>query len=400
MSQRGFFLMMCDKGMLDDHNNLHQCHVVAWSSGRIHRVVRSTLSAEAYSCSEALDALFWLRAVVAEVTDDNFVAHDYVEAAQRVPAALVTDCRSLWDCITKERVQLSDRRLSLEAAIIRQEAEHCDMKWVRSEQQVADCLTKDLELSYAALVFTSNLWTLGPDKRAPTTRNRKLEDPSRHARVTADDDIPMMNVEAMKAIKYKEQDVEDTAMDTLLATTMGVMPWRPQGLSRQAIAIAVIAGQVYKSSANAVVPLASAGQHHNVQATVMVMVIIFMMGICVGCGVQWIVQRTCRADVQIGRPLLEYRPPTPSPTPASAIPTMPQAAAKAVARPRAKAKTESVAKAKAQPIAAKAKAQPADTVERVECPLCNEHMVFKRAMRGGYFWGCSDYPICRGSRRP
>ena len=142
----------------------------------------------------------------------------------------MTDCRSLWDCITKERVQLSDRRLSLEAAIIRQEAERCDMKWVRSEQQVADCLTKELELSYAAKVFTSNLWTLGPDSRAPTTRRRKLEDPSQHTRVTAEDDIPMMNMEALKAIQRNQQDVEDTTMDTLMTITTGVMPWRPQGL--------------------------------------------------------------------------------------------------------------------------------------------------------------------------
>jgi hypothetical protein len=26
-SQRGFFLMTCDKGMLEDHSKLHQCHV-------------------------------------------------------------------------------------------------------------------------------------------------------------------------------------------------------------------------------------------------------------------------------------------------------------------------------------------------------------------------------------
>ena len=110
-SQRGFFLMVCEKEMIEDHTRLHKCHVVAWSCGRIHRVVRSTLSAEAYSCSEAWDTLFWLRAVMAEINGKKFVPNEYVEAAQRVPAALVRDCQSLWDCVTKERVQLSDRRL-------------------------------------------------------------------------------------------------------------------------------------------------------------------------------------------------------------------------------------------------------------------------------------------------
>ena len=62
-------------------------------------------------------------------------------------------------------------------AIIRQEARHCVMKWVKSVQRVADCLTKELlEYSYAIRVFRSNLWTLGPDARAPSFRKRKLED--------------------------------------------------------------------------------------------------------------------------------------------------------------------------------------------------------------------------------
>ena len=42
-------------------------------------------------------------------------------ADQCWPAGLVTDCMSLW-CVTQERVQLTDSRLSLEAAIVRQGA--------------------------------------------------------------------------------------------------------------------------------------------------------------------------------------------------------------------------------------------------------------------------------------
>lgn len=37
---------------------------------------------------------------------------------------------------------------------------------------------------------------------------------------------------------------------------------------------------------------------------------------------------------------------------------------------------------------------------RVTCPLCDAEMTFKRARAGGFFHGCSRYPLCRGSRRP
>ena len=119
-----------------------------------------------------MDNMFWLRAVLAEIFTKDFSPRDYNARAEQWPGVLVTDCRSLWDCITKERVQLPDRRLSLEAAVIRQECRHVDLKWVKSDQQVADCLTKEIDPEYAHAVFYENLWTCGPDARA---QRREIE---------------------------------------------------------------------------------------------------------------------------------------------------------------------------------------------------------------------------------
>lgn len=225
--------------------------------------------------------------------------------------------------------------------------------------------------------------------------------------VTAEDDIPMMNLEALKATQRNQP------MDTSMAITTGVMPWRPRGLGHGAMAAAILAGQVYKSGANAVVPWVNEDRRgqQNVKLTVIVMMVIFTMGICVGCCVQWAMRRLLRPEVvKLGRPMQGIRsprPPAQPPTEAAedAGSPMPKAAAKAAVRPRAKAKAESAPKATAQPIVPKAEAQPSQpdmsaTVERIECPLCNAPMVFKRAMRGGFFYGCSDYPVCCGSRRP
>ena len=114
--------------MTEDHTKLYPCMLLAWSSGRIGRAVRSTLSAEAYSCSEAQDVTFWARAVCACILSPNKLGHEYRYAAEYWKGVLVTDSRSLWDCMVKERVHLSDWRLSLEAAIIRQEYQRGGIK--------------------------------------------------------------------------------------------------------------------------------------------------------------------------------------------------------------------------------------------------------------------------------
>ena len=49
------------------HGEFHLGHLVYWTSSTIKRVVRSTLAAEAYSVSEAVDEAQWLRSVLAEM---------------------------------------------------------------------------------------------------------------------------------------------------------------------------------------------------------------------------------------------------------------------------------------------------------------------------------------------
>jgi hypothetical protein len=179
------------------------------------------------------------------------------------------------------------------------------------------------------------------------------------------------------------------------------------------MAAAILAGQVYKSGASAVMPWVNEDKQRqqNVKLTVIVLMVIFTLGICLGCCAQWAMRRLLRLEVvQLGRPMQGIRPPgppvqPPTETAKDAGSPMPKAAAKAAVRPRAKAKPESAPNAKAPPSVPKAEAQPSQpdmsaTVERIECPLCNAPMVFKRAMHGGFLHGCSDYPVCRGSRRP
>ena len=122
-----------------------------------------------------MDTLAWMKAVVQEILYE-MSARDATDK-NVLPTSVVTDCKSLYDTLTKERVMLLDRRLSLEAAIMRQTLQQTAVKWVKSEQMLADCLTKRLPGSYTRRVLTDGIWTLGPDDRAPSFRHRKLADP-------------------------------------------------------------------------------------------------------------------------------------------------------------------------------------------------------------------------------
>ena len=126
--------------MDSDHSRRHQIHCTAWQSSRIQRKVRSTLAAEAFSCGYAFDTLEWTRAVLHEIVMP--VTPREAMSEQQIKAVTVTDCKSLFDTMTREKVSLTDKRLSLEAAIIRQDLDRVKVKWIKSEQTLVDCLTK------------------------------------------------------------------------------------------------------------------------------------------------------------------------------------------------------------------------------------------------------------------
>ena len=146
----------------------------------IQRVVRGTLSAEAYSCSEAMDSLNFLHGTLCEMLQPQANPKEYANKLHTIPGVCVTDCRSLYDCLRSERTLLSDKRLSLEAVIIRQSlSQNLGIHWVSTEQQLADCLTKTLGkkgLSYIEQVLNDNTWMLGPHPRVVIKRERLRED--------------------------------------------------------------------------------------------------------------------------------------------------------------------------------------------------------------------------------
>ena len=134
-------------------------NVLAWRSGKLQRVVNSTLAAETQSLSKGLGELMWAMVLLKELTDGRFCIQEWrrkmdveeilVLNSERAEDTLkqalaVVDAKSLFDHLSKDTVGGSDKRTAIEIQIIRQDLRRMDgeVRWVDHMAMLADGLTK------------------------------------------------------------------------------------------------------------------------------------------------------------------------------------------------------------------------------------------------------------------
>ena len=121
---------------------------MAWSSRKVPRVVRSTLSAESVALGSTLDRLSWLRVFWEWLKNPGIDWSQPDQVLRRAPHATVaTDCKSVYDLSTKTSTpSCSEYRTTLECLLIRERLrENCGLRWVNSKAMLADCLTKSMD---------------------------------------------------------------------------------------------------------------------------------------------------------------------------------------------------------------------------------------------------------------
>ncbi len=131
-----------------DNNHRAPVSPLTWSSKKIARVVRSTLSAEAYSMSNSVDRLGWMRLLWGVVNVEHFDWRQPKVCFKQLPVAtVVTDCKSLFDLVSRNAMpSCEEYRTTLEVLLIRERcSEHCHFRWIPTTLQVADALTKPMD---------------------------------------------------------------------------------------------------------------------------------------------------------------------------------------------------------------------------------------------------------------
>ena len=150
---------------------------LVWISKRISRVVRSTLSADAYAMSKSVDTLGWIRAMWGCINLPDFEWSRPREAFHKMhPALIITDCKSLYDLVTRTALpSCEEYRTTLEVLLIRQRCEeHTVFRWIPTSLMLADALTKAMSSDLLRTVFLLGRFKLHDaqyalDKAAPQT---------------------------------------------------------------------------------------------------------------------------------------------------------------------------------------------------------------------------------------
>eukprot|EP00435_Cladocopium_sp_Y103_P014084 s526_g3.t1 len=121
---------------------------LSWSSKKISRVVRSTLSAEAFSMSRSVDKMGWCRLLWGTLVIPQFNWRTPPVAFGQLHAAvIVTDCKSLYDLVSRRAMpSCEEYRTTLEVLLIKERClEHCIFRWIPTALQLADPLTKNMD---------------------------------------------------------------------------------------------------------------------------------------------------------------------------------------------------------------------------------------------------------------
>ena len=136
-----------------------RANVLTWRSGKLQRVVNSTLAAETQSLSRGLADLMWSMVTFEEFVNGHFVLRkwpQHLSAAETLvlassqseqvlkQALAIVDAKSLYDHLAKDSVGGQDKRTAIEIQIIREDLNNLSgsIRWVDHQAMIADGLTK------------------------------------------------------------------------------------------------------------------------------------------------------------------------------------------------------------------------------------------------------------------
>ena len=108
---------------------------LSWVANKIKRVVRSTLSAEMLSLQEGLEDAIYLRKMITEI---------FNKQPESLPIKIYVDNKSVTQAIYSTKL-VDDKRLRLDIASVKESMENNELsgiKWIPSEDQLANCMTK------------------------------------------------------------------------------------------------------------------------------------------------------------------------------------------------------------------------------------------------------------------
>ena len=146
LSSRGGYLILLTKAdVLSGQTG--QYNMIDWRSWKLPRIARSSLAAESQAAGECADALLYVSTFWELIWIPNLPLDASSTATLPVAPAMIIDAKALYGLLVKDEVQAShgtDKRTAIETLVCQDKlnACHAAVRWVSSELQYADSMTK------------------------------------------------------------------------------------------------------------------------------------------------------------------------------------------------------------------------------------------------------------------
>ena len=156
--------------------------MISWQSAKLQRKARSSLSAEAQALSECDQELTFTRLAWSEFCGIKVDLRQPCEAVKQITAALVIDAKALYDIAQKRDLNsagagLRDKYSALEILCLLEslETHGATVRWVHSEAQLADELTKPLPAGILQKALLEGHWTLAFDPEFTSAKKLRAQ---------------------------------------------------------------------------------------------------------------------------------------------------------------------------------------------------------------------------------
>ena len=166
---------MAPTTLLDGH--MEKVSPIVWHANKIDRVVRSPGAAEAVAVVNGEDILFHAGHQWGEMTGPGTNVFDVNEAVNRTVGTVISDSRNVYDRLQTEELttQGAERRTLLELMSLKyaQKRNHVIIRWVHSEAQLGNALTKANAKELEHYYQLGCRWKIVSDEEMRSARRRR-----------------------------------------------------------------------------------------------------------------------------------------------------------------------------------------------------------------------------------
>lgn len=184
-SQGGYIVMLVPESTF--HGKESEYHVIDWKSSKLPRVARSSLGAEAQAAGQAADSVDFICKFWDHLWYPNLTLEQLLHRPCALQPTIITDAKALYDSYFREGAtgSITDKRVGLEIQVTKERMQKLGgtMKWISSERQFADSLTKEQtrqlladRLHYHKVKFTWDPEYQAAKKKNVQDRNRSRDE--------------------------------------------------------------------------------------------------------------------------------------------------------------------------------------------------------------------------------